>query len=67
MCQEFLATYIVINALDECAKRETFMSIIEIMAGQQMPSLYIILTSRKERDIEDSLKGLVDVPNIIFL
>ena len=67
MSEEFPATYIILDALDESADREELMAVIETVAGWQLESLHVIVTSRKERDIESSLESLVDTCNIIPL
>jgi hypothetical protein len=43
------------------------MATIETAASWQLESLHIIVTSRKERDIESSLESLVDTCNIMPL
>ena len=67
MSEEFPATYIILDALDECADREELMATIETVAGRQLETLHVIVTSRKERDIESSLESLVDTCNIMPL
>ena len=67
MSEEFPATYIILDALDECTDREALMSTIETVASWQLESLHVIVTSRKERDIESSLESLVDAYNIMPL
>ena len=67
MSKEFPATYIILDALDECADREELMAMIETLVSWQLESLHVIVTSRKERDIESSLESLVDTCNIMPL
>ncbi|KAF2094687.1 HET-domain-containing protein, partial [Rhizodiscina lignyota] len=67
MSEELPATYIILDALDECADREELMSTIETIASWQLESLHVIVTSRKEPDIENSLESFVDTCNIIPL
>jgi hypothetical protein len=43
------------------------MKILEIMTRWQLMGLHILVTSRKERDIERSLESLVEDDNIICL
>lgn len=67
MSEDCTATYIIIDALDECTDREELMTRIETVASWQVESLHVILTSRKERDIESSLESFVEACNIIPL
>jgi hypothetical protein len=67
MSEECPATYIIIDALDECVDREELLRTIETIAGWQLQNLHIIVTSRKERDIQSSLESIVDTCNIIPL
>jgi hypothetical protein len=43
------------------------MSILESIAGWHLDGLHLLVTSRKEQDIESSLEGLVEDSNIICL
>jgi NACHT domain len=61
------ATYIILDALDECVNREELLRTIETIAGWQLQNLHITMTSRKERDIQSSLESLVETCNIIPL
>ena len=67
MIQEFPQSYIILDALDECGKRAELMDILERMAVWRLESLHILVTSRKERDIESSLEDFVDPQNTICL
>lgn len=67
MCQEIPATYIILDALDECIDRDELMSTIEIFSGWKLESLHFLVTSRKERDIQETLENLVDKSNILPL
>ena len=67
MCEEFLATHIILDALDECSDREELMATIETVASWQLENLHVIVMSRKERDIESSLESLVATCTIIPL
>ena len=49
-------TYIILDALDECAEREELlMDLKEIISWEGVNS-HVLATSRRERDIEDELK-----------
>jgi ankyrin repeat protein len=52
---EFPETYIILDALDECANRKELMNIIQTMNSWMIDSMHIMVTSRKERDIENAL------------
>ncbi|KAF2728034.1 hypothetical protein EJ04DRAFT_569878 [Polyplosphaeria fusca] len=60
MVQELPTIYIVLDALDECTQRDELMELLEAMAGWQLQNLHLLVTSRRERDIEMSLKSFVD-------
>jgi len=52
-------TYIVLDALDECLSRDELMALIQEMVDWRLESLHLLATSRKEKDIEDTLEPLV--------
>jgi hypothetical protein len=55
----FQQTYIVVDALDECTEREELLGLIEEIINWKIDTLHILVTSRKEREIEQCLKDLV--------
>jgi hypothetical protein len=55
----FQAVYIVFDALDECPERSKFLAAIQEIHNWELDTLHLLATSRKERDIEDTLCGLV--------
>ncbi|KAF2818594.1 hypothetical protein CC86DRAFT_336723, partial [Ophiobolus disseminans] len=57
----------MLDALDECAQRADLTEMLEAMASWQLPNVHLVVTSRRERDIESSLQGLVDPQNAICL
>lgn len=67
VCDESPSTFIVLDALDECTDRDELMAIINALTEWRLERLHILLTSRKERDIEASLECLVDKSNILSL
>jgi hypothetical protein len=67
MIEEFPQSYIILDALDECTKRDELMDILESIAGWRLKKLHILVTSRQERDIESSLEEFVDKQNTICL
>lgn len=65
--QMFPHVYMVLDALDECAGRAELTDILETIAAWQLQNLHVLLTSRKEREIETSLETFIDRQNIICL
>ncbi|MCJ1462463.1 hypothetical protein MMC07_001065 [Pseudocyphellaria aurata] len=59
MLNNFNTTYILLDALDECADREDLLEFIETLMGWKMKSLHVLTTSRKENDIVKALESLV--------
>ena len=60
MIREFKGVYIILDALDECEDRGKLLEDIETITGWELENLHILVTSRGEKDIEDSLDSLVD-------
>ena len=50
--------YIILDALDECKDREDFALFIREMFHSQQEGLRILITSRRERDIEEQLGSI---------
>ncbi|KAI4679307.1 uncharacterized protein J4E84_008335 [Alternaria hordeiaustralica] len=63
----FTHVYVVLDALDECTQRPQLMDMLETMFGWQLGTLHLLVTSRKERDIEMSLENYVKKDEIICL
>jgi hypothetical protein len=55
----FQAVYIVFDALDECPERSRFLTLIKEFHEWGFDKLHLLATSRKERDIEETLSGLI--------
>ena len=55
----FQAVYIVFDALDECPERSRFLAAIQGIQDWELGTLHLLATSRKERDIEETLSGLI--------
>ncbi|KAI7284250.1 hypothetical protein KC345_g2374 [Hortaea werneckii] len=53
------ASFVVLDALDECNNRERLFEILEEMQSWGNKSLHVLVTSRREADIEDALEDLV--------
>ena len=52
-------TYIILDALDECAEREELLTDLESIVAWKDANLHVLVTSRKENDIERALVPLV--------
>jgi hypothetical protein len=65
--QEFTYVYVVLDALDECAQRLELMDMLEAVAGWQLNNLHLLMTSRKERDIERSLEEYIREEDTVCL
>ena len=65
--QEFAHVYIVLDALDECTQRLELMDMLKIVDRWQLQCLHVLMTSRKERDIESSLESYVDKEDTVCL
>ena len=68
LANEFSTIYIVLDALDECTDQETLLEkILPQIIGWQLRHVYLIMTSRKEQNIEDFLLDLVKRNYVISL
>jgi hypothetical protein len=56
----FSKAFIILDALDECKERLDLLEDIEEIAGWKTGKLHILTTSRREKDIEESLELLVN-------
>ncbi|KAJ6201931.1 hypothetical protein J3E72DRAFT_410373 [Bipolaris maydis] len=65
--QQFRHTYIILDALDECTQRQELINILEVMASWQLDNIHLLMTSRKERDIESSLESYIKEKDTICL
>ena len=52
----FSSTFIILDALDECAEREKLLNWIQTFNPENL-GLHLIVTSRPEQEIEDKLKS----------
>lgn len=52
--------YIILDALDECADREDFIAFIRELVHPKHEGLRIMITSRREKDIEEQLGSIVN-------
>jgi hypothetical protein len=60
MIQEFNEIFLVLDALDECAKRASHLRTIQAIVEWKLEKLHILVTSRGETDVEDLLDTLVN-------
>ena len=65
--QGFPQSYIILDALDECTNRAELMDVLKSMAEWRFENLHILVTSRQERDIKNSLEDFVDKQDIVCL
>lgn len=57
--KSFDTTYLVFDALDECNIREGLLEMLHFITSWNIETLHILCTSRKEKDITESLEPLV--------
>jgi ATP/maltotriose-dependent transcriptional regulator MalT len=67
MIQEYPQPYIIFDAVDECKDRVELRGILEQMTRWQPDKLHLLVTSRKEREIQISLESFIEDQNIICL
>ncbi|KAF1947366.1 hypothetical protein EJ02DRAFT_508159 [Clathrospora elynae] len=65
--QESTHVSVVLDGLDECTQRSELMDMLETVAGWQLNNLHLLITSRKERDIDGSLEGYVKEDDTVCL
>ncbi len=65
LAEDFGKIYIVVDALDECIERATLLDTLEKVSQFKQANIFMLLTSRRERDIESQLRGL-DLHDISF-
>jgi hypothetical protein len=63
MVREFGETYIILDALDECKNREELLEGLGEIVSWELKKLHILVTSRREKDIEQPLESLVNDEN----
>jgi hypothetical protein len=63
--------FIILDALDECTgtgtKQEELLHVLQSMAGWKFEQLHILVTSRREKEIQDALESFIEDRNIIYL
>ena len=63
----FTRVFIILDALDECKEKDYLTKILEKIAGWNIAGLHMLVTSRREKDIEDSLSTLTDNNHMICI
>ncbi|KAK2811859.1 hypothetical protein FQN50_001897 [Emmonsiellopsis sp. PD_5] len=53
-------TYIIVDALDECGEWEELLEVIEQVYQWNIGNLHLLVTSRREKMIEDTFHGFVE-------
>jgi KaiC/GvpD/RAD55 family RecA-like ATPase len=51
--------YVVLDALDECKQRSELLDVLRTVAKWRLHNLHLLMTSRKEKEIESSLEDYV--------
>lgn len=59
MLRDPFKTYIIIDALDECTDRKELLELIQEINGWKISKVQILVTSRREPDIEYALELLL--------
>jgi hypothetical protein len=59
LLRDFKQVFLIFDALDECKEREELLSLIESIVAWEVENVHILATSRREKEIEDSLKPLI--------
>ena len=67
MTTAFRATFIVLDALDECKETPELLSDIEELSSWKDTNLRILVTSRREKEIQDSISRLTKDANRICI
>ncbi|KAI9820909.1 MAG: hypothetical protein M1826_000823 [Phylliscum demangeonii] len=57
----FSQTYIIVDALDECSDWDELLDVMQEIVEWKMSSLHLLVTSRKEKKIEDRFHALQPV------
>lgn len=59
MLDGFEETFIILDALDECMERGELLLLLKNLNSWKTGKLHVLATSRRERDIEETLESLV--------
>jgi hypothetical protein len=66
MFREFSDIFLILDALDECADRTQVIPMLQKLVGE-LKSMHIMVTSRRERDIDSLLESFVSQQHWICL
>lgn len=58
------ATYVVLDALDECTRRPELLETIQTIDGWQLDTLHMLVTSRLEGDIRETLETIPEIDTV---
>ena len=58
--EKFTDVFILVDALDECKELTELLTSLEDMVESKIASLHMLVTSRREKEIEDSMSTLLD-------
>ena len=67
MIVEIPRIFLVLDALDECDNRKELLEVISSISDWKANNLHVLLTSRKERDIQDTVVQIVNSENMVHL
>ena len=56
----FTDVFILVDALDECKEPAELLANVEDLVSSRIASLHMLVTSRREKEIEDSMSTLLD-------
>ena len=59
MLGKFEEKFIIVDALDECQEREELLLLLKNLCSWGIEKVHVLSTSRRERDIEETLASLV--------
>lgn len=51
-------TYLIVDGLRACGERQGLLTTIEELASWKDTNLHILITSRREKDVEESMESL---------
>ena len=67
LVQDLPRVYLVLDALDECGRRTELTETLTTVAKWKIGTLQLLMTSRKERDLERCLEDVVEEQCIVGL
>jgi hypothetical protein len=67
LSQSFPQVYLVLDALNECGDRKTLLDGLQSIAAWKLENLHLLVTSKKEHDISNSLTTFIHQEDMICL